>query len=96
MINLEGNSQSGSVFGHQMDHFSIDKNILEMLAKRASIPMTGEQILKQFQTSTVVYTIFKDGSCWKQVAPLTQFQSDFIQTLGLPDPGTYLKCIKME
>jgi transposase len=50
-------------------------SILEMLAKRASIPMTGERILKQFQTSTVVYTIFKDGSCWKQVAPLTQFQS---------------------
>ena len=71
-------------------------SILEMLAKRASIPMTGERILKQFQTSTVVYTIFRDGSCWKQVAPLTQFQSDFIQTLGLPDPGTYLKCIKME
>ena len=71
-------------------------SILEMLAKRASIPMTGERILKQFQTSTVVYTIFRDGSCWKQVAPLTQFQRDFIQTLGLPDPGTYLKCIKME
>ncbi len=68
----------------------------EMLAKRAGISMTGERILKQFQTSTVVYTIFKDGSCWKQVAPLTQFQSEFIQTLDLPDPGIYLKCIKME
>jgi len=71
-------------------------SILEMLAKRADISMTGERILKQFQTSTVVYTIFKDGSCWKQVAPLTQFQSEFIQTLGLPDPGIYLKCIKRE
>ena len=71
-------------------------SILEMLAKRASISMTKKHILKQFQTSTVVYTIFKDGSCWKQVAPLTQFQSEFIQTLGLPNPGIYLKCIKME
>ena len=71
-------------------------SILEMLAKRASIPMTGERILKQFQTSTVVYTIFKDGSCWKQVAPLTQFQSELIQALDLPDPGIYLKRTKME
>lgn len=71
-------------------------SILEMLAKRASLPMTGEHILKQFQTSTVVYTIFKDGSCWKQVTPLTQFQSDFIRMLDLPDPGIYLKCIKLE
>jgi transposase len=71
-------------------------SILEMLAKRAGIPMTGERILKQFQTSTVVYTIFRDGSCWKQVAPLTQFQSDFIQTLGLSDPGIYMNRIKLE
>ena len=71
-------------------------SVLEMLTKRANIPMTGERILKQFQTSTVVYTIFKDGSCWKQVAPLTQFQSEFIQALDLPDPGIYLKSIKLE
>ena len=68
----------------------------EMLSKRASISMTGERILKQFQTSTVVYTIFKDESCWKQVAPLTKFQSEFIQALDLPDPGIYLKRIKLE
>lgn len=71
-------------------------SVLEMLTKRAGISMTGERILKQFQTSTVVYTIFKDGSCWKQVAPLTQFQSEFVQALDLPDPGVYLKCIKLE
>ena len=71
-------------------------SILEMLSKRASISMTGERILKQFQTSTVVYTIFKDESCWKQVAPLTKFQSEFIQALDLPDPGIYLKRIKLE
>lgn len=71
-------------------------SILEMLAKRSGFFMTGESILKQFQTSTVIYTIFKDGSCWKQLAPLTQFQSEFIQILGLPDPGTYLRCIKLE
>ena len=71
-------------------------SVLEMLTKRANIPMTGERILKQFQTSTVVYTIFKDSSCWKQVAPLTQFQSEFIQALDLPDPGIYLKSIKLE
>jgi transposase len=71
-------------------------SILEMLAKRADISMTGERILKQFQTSTVVYTIFKDGSCWKQVAPLTQFQSEFIQALDLPDPDIYLKHTKLE
>jgi len=71
-------------------------SVLEMLAKRADISMTGERILKQFQTSTVVYTIFRDGSCWKQMASLTQFQSDFIQALDLPDPGIYLKCIKLE
>ncbi len=45
-------------------------SILEMLAKRNGIVMTGESILKQFQTMTVVYnTTFRDGSCWKQVAP---------------------------
>ncbi len=71
-------------------------SILEMLAKRAGISMTGESILKQFQTPTVVYTIFNDGSCWKQVAPLTQFQSEFTQALGLSDPGIYLKRIKLE
>jgi transposase len=71
-------------------------SILEMLAKRKGIAMTGESILKQFQTMTVVYTIFRDGSCWKQVAPLTQFQNEFIQSLGLPDPDVYLKIIKLE
>ena len=71
-------------------------SVLEMLAKRAGISMTGERILKQFQTSTVVCTIFKDKSCWKQVAPLSQFQSEFIQALDLPDPGIYLKHIKLE
>ena len=71
-------------------------SILEMLAKQNGISMTGESILKQFQTSVVIHTIFKDGSCWKQLAPLTQFQSEFIQILGLPDPGTYLRCIKLE
>jgi len=49
-------------------------SILEMEAKRANIVMTGESILKQFQTSDlgswgyplrVVYTIFRDGSIWK-------------------------------
>lgn len=71
-------------------------SILEMLAKRAGIPMTGESILKQFQTSAVIHTIFRDGSCWKQLAPLTQFQREFIQALGLPDPGIYLRRVKLE
>jgi len=71
-------------------------SILEMQAKRNGISMTGESILKQFQTSTVVYTVFKDGSCWKQLAPLTKFQREFIQVLGLPEPGSYLNCIKIE
>ena len=71
-------------------------SILEMLAKRNGIVMTGESILKQFQTMTVVYTIFRDGSCWKQVAPLTQFQNEFILVLGLPDPDVYLEPIKLE
>ena len=71
-------------------------SVLGMLTKRANISMTGEHILKQFQTSTVVYTIFKDGSCWKQVTPLTRFQSEFIQALDLLDPGIYLKRIKLE
>jgi transposase len=71
-------------------------SILEMLAKRVGISMTGEGILKQFQTTTVVYTLFKDGSSWKQLTPLTQFQSEFIQALGLPDPGVYLKNIRLE
>ena len=71
-------------------------SILEMLARRVGISMTGDGILKQFQTTTVVYTLFRDGSSWKQVTPLTQFQSEFIQTLGLPDPGVYLKNIKLE
>ena len=71
-------------------------SILEMLARRVGISMTGEGILKQFQTTTVVYTLFKDGSLWKQVTSLTQFQSEFIQALGLPDPEVYLKNIKLE
>jgi transposase len=71
-------------------------SILEMLAKRAGILMTGESILKQFQTSAVIHTIFRDGSCWKQLAPLTQFQTEFIQALGLPDPEIYLRPVKLE
>ena len=71
-------------------------SILEMLAKRAGISMTGESILKQFQTSAVIRTIFRDGSCWKQLAPLTQFQTEFIQALGLPDPEIYLRPVKLE
>jgi len=71
-------------------------SILEMEAKRANIIMTGESILKQFQTSTVVYTIFKDDSIWKQVAPLTEFQREFIEKLGLPDPVIYIEHVKLE
>jgi transposase len=71
-------------------------SILEMLAKRNGISMTGDSILKQFQTSTVIHTTFKDGSCWKQLAPLTPFQSQFIQTLDLPDPGIYLRRVRLE
>ncbi len=71
-------------------------SILEMLAKRAGICMTGESILKQFQTSTVIHTIFRDGSSWKQLAPLTQFQREFIQALDLPDPGIYLRSVRLE
>ena len=71
-------------------------SILEMEAKRVNINMTGESILKQFQTSTVVYTIFKDDSIWKQVAPLTEFQREFIEKLGLPDPVIYIEHIKLE
>jgi len=71
-------------------------SILEMEAKRANIVMTGESILKQFQTSTVMYTIFRDGSIWKQVAPLTEFQREFIEKLGLPDPIIYIEQVKLE
>jgi len=71
-------------------------SILEMQAKRNGLVMTGESIMKQFQTMTVVYTIFKDGSCWKQIAPLTQFQNKFIQALGLPNSDVYLEAIKLE
>jgi transposase len=71
-------------------------SILEMQSKRSGVAMTGERILKHFQTLTAVYTMFKDGSCWKQVAPMTPFQSKFIHLLGLPDPGIYLKRIKLE
>jgi transposase len=71
-------------------------SILEMQAKRNGIVMTGDKILKQFQTMTVVYTIFKDASYWKQVAPLTQFQNEFIRILGLPVPDIYLEPIKLE
>jgi transposase len=71
-------------------------SILEMQAKRNGIVMTGERIMKEFQTMTVVYTIFKDSSCWKQVAPLTQFQNEFIRALGLPHPDVYLEPVKLE
>jgi transposase len=71
-------------------------SILEMLSKRANIVMTGESILKQFQTSTVVYTIFKDHSIWKQIASLTAFQSKLIQKLGFSDPIIYLEIVKLE
>jgi hypothetical protein len=71
-------------------------SILEMQAKRNGIVMTGERILKEFQTMTVVCTVFKDGSCWRQVAPLTQFQNEFIRILGLPESDAYLNRIKLE
>ena len=71
-------------------------SILEMQAKRNNIVMTGERILKEFQTMTVVCTVFKDGSRWMQVAPLTQFQNEFIQVLGLPVPDIYLEPVKLE
>lgn len=71
-------------------------SILEMLSKRANIIMTGENILKQFQTPVVVYTTFKDSSVWKQLAPLTEFQSKFIQSLDFPDPVLYLSPVKLE
>jgi len=70
--------------------------ILEMLSKRAKIAITGENILKQFQTPVVVYTIFKDGSILKQIAPLNVFQNTFIQSLGFPDPVVYLNRVKLE
>jgi len=71
-------------------------SILEMLAKRADIPMTAEHIFERFQTLTAVYTHFKDGSWWKQLVPLSAFQNKFIQALGLPTPEIYLNPIKLE
>jgi len=71
-------------------------SILEMLAKRAHIPMTAERILDHFQTLAVVYTRFKDGSCWKQLVPLSAFQNKFIQALELPPPEIYLKHINLQ
>ena len=71
-------------------------SILEMLAKRAHIAMTAEYILKQFQTLTAVYTRFQDGSWWKRLVPLTEFQSNFLQALNLPTPEIYLKHINLE
>jgi transposase len=71
-------------------------SILEMLSKRANIIMTGENILKQFRTPVVVYTTFKDRSVWKQLAPLTVFQSQFIGLLDFPDPVVYLSPVKLE
>jgi len=58
MINLKRNSQSGSLFGHQMDHFSIDKNILAKTKEELSsalfrlcmikgILYTSEEILEE-------------------------------------------------
>jgi hypothetical protein len=44
----------------------------------------------------VVYTIFRDGSIWKQVAPLTEFQREFIRALGLPGPIIYIEHVKLE
>lgn len=71
-------------------------SILEMLAKRANIDMTGKRIFEQFQTLTVVYTIFKDGSFLKQLTPLTEFQNKFITALDFYNPEIYLKKIKLE
>ena len=71
-------------------------SILEMLAKRANIDMTGKRIFEQFQTLTVVYTIFKDGSFLKQLTPLTDFQNKFITALDFYNPKIYLKKIKLE
>jgi len=71
-------------------------SILEMLAKRAHIPKTAEHILKQFHTLTAVYSRFRDGSWWKQLVPLTEFQSNFLQALDLPPPEIYLEHIKLE
>ena len=71
-------------------------SILEMLAKRAHIAMTAEGILNHFQTLSVVYTRFKDGSWWKQLVPVSAFQSKFIQALDLPPPEIYLKPINLQ
>jgi len=58
--------------------------------------MTGKRIFEQFQTLTVVYTIFKDGSFLKQLTPLTEFQNKFITALDFYNPEIYLKKIKLE
>jgi len=71
-------------------------SILEMVAKRAHIPKTADHILKQVQTLTAGYTHFRDGSWWKQLVPLTEFQSNFLQALDLPPPEIYLEHIKLE
>lgn len=71
-------------------------SILEMLAKRAHIQMTAERLPEQFQTLPVVYTVFKDGSCWRQLVPVSAFQHKVILALGFPNPEIYLKPIKLQ
>jgi transposase len=71
-------------------------SILEMLAKRASINMTGRRLMEQFQTLTAVYTRFRDGSILRKVIPLTDVQSKFLSDLDFPTPEVYLKRIQSD
>ena len=71
-------------------------SILEMEAKRRGIVMTGTALIEQFATLSAVYSFFNDGSCYRQLVPLTEFQQQFLLTLQLPEPEIYLQPIKRE
>ncbi len=71
-------------------------SILEMLAKRANIKMTGERLIEQFQTVTAIYTIFRDGSVLRRIVSLTAVQSNLLSALDVPTPQVYLKRIQVD
>ena len=64
--------------------------LLEVLARRASLPQSGEMLLDAFAPLAVVILVFADGSTLRRLAGLAPPLATILQELQLPPPQRYV------
>jgi hypothetical protein len=64
--------------------------LLELVVRRAGLPLSGPQILAQCTPLTVVVLVLHDGSILRQLTGLAPPVATLLRTLGWPDAARYV------